>query len=233
MTFMPLPATTGRGAWSSRGNILNRGLYLKGCSTNLWKNQDQWAVSRGVLAIQQLLVSNGITLDYSTGPGIFGSRTDAAVRRFQEAVVPPADGLVGRNTMKALLRGPVARLEADAGMPRHWLWAIVGIESGFDPGSVGYSTPYDLGLVQINTKAASVSYDLAMDPLYALDWTANRMKEAYTRFLKYNTPIDKWEAAVLHHHAPAWANTYAQTGVWPNDKALAYVNKAREMVKTF
>lgn len=229
---MPLPAATGRGAWTQRGNRLGRALYLKGCSYSQPSNQDGWAVKQGVLAIQKLLVLNNIPLDYSSGPGIFGSRTNAAVLAFQKANVPPADGLVGRNTMKALLRGPVSARENNAGMPRHYLWGIIGAESAFDPGAVGYTTPYDIGLVQINTKVVTVGYDYPMDPVLALDWATDRMRSAYLRFTKYKG-IDPWLAAVLNHHAPAWAASYATTGVWPNDRSLAYVNKVREMAATF
>ncbi|MGB5532914.1 MAG: peptidoglycan-binding domain-containing protein, partial [Acidimicrobiia bacterium] len=53
-----------------------------------------------VQRVQQLLASAG----YSPGPadGIFGSKTERAVKEFQDAKGLRVDGLVGANTMKAL-----------------------------------------------------------------------------------------------------------------------------------
>jgi peptidoglycan hydrolase-like protein with peptidoglycan-binding domain len=50
--------------------------------------------------MQRLLVDAG----YSPGPadGIFGSKTERAVKEFQSAKGLRVDGLVGSNTMKAL-----------------------------------------------------------------------------------------------------------------------------------
>lgn len=227
---MPTPAATGRGAWSLRGNAMNRAFYVKDCSTTT-QTQDAYAVRQGVLAIQKLL-----GMDYSTGPGTFGPKTDAAVRSFQTAAVPPADGVVGRNTMRALLRPPIARIEAEKKIPGHLLWGLVGAESDYDPGAVGYTTPYDLGLVQINLQYnPGVSPEQAFDPTFALNYAADRMLTAYNKFrlLTTNGTI-AWNGAVLDHHAPAWAVSYVKSGgVWPNDRSSLYVSRVKTFASTF
>lgn len=226
---MPTPAETGRGAWSKRGNVVDSTIYkrLNGRSCSVSNvdavTQDLWAVNRGVLAIQQLL-----GMDYTSGPGLFGPKTYAAVLAFQTSMVPPADGLVGRNTMRALLRGPVGALEKQRGIPRRLLWGIVGAESSWDPGAVGNTTPYDVGLAQINLKVnTTVTAEQAVTPAFALEWTAAKMAAAQATYLRsYACPVPlAWDAAALAHHAPAWGRQYASTGVLPNDKAKAYLQR--------
>ena len=61
--------------------------------------------SRGpaVVELQKLLTKAGFRLQ---ADGIFGSKTDAAVRRFQRSRVLYIDGIVGKNTWAALLGSP-------------------------------------------------------------------------------------------------------------------------------
>jgi peptidoglycan hydrolase-like protein with peptidoglycan-binding domain len=68
-----------------------------GSSTGILRNGDRGAE---VQRVQQLLASAG----YSPGPadGIFGSKTELAVKEFQDDKGLRVDGLVGTNTMKAL-----------------------------------------------------------------------------------------------------------------------------------
>ncbi|MDP9020786.1 MAG: peptidoglycan-binding protein [Actinomycetota bacterium] len=41
-------------------------------------------------------------MDYSSGPGTFGPKTEAAVKQFQRSVGLEVDGKVGPDTWKAL-----------------------------------------------------------------------------------------------------------------------------------
>jgi len=227
---MPEPAETGRSAWTSRGNKLAKRMYLKGCSWGLSDvtDQDRWAVNRAVLAIQNLL-----GVDYASSPGIFGPRTDAAVRAFQTANVPPADGIVGPNTSRALLRPLVAQKEKENGIPGRLLWGIIGAESGWDMGAVGAMTPDDLGVVQINMNWQTFPEDNAMDPRFAVEWGARRLKATANNLAAKGCPPDRlWDAAVLSHNSPVNGRKYAATGTYPTQQAADYVARVRKAAAT-
>lgn len=57
-----------------------------------------------VRALQDRLVKAGFlkAADVATGPGVYGPRTEAAVKRFQQAVGIPATGVAGASTHAAL-----------------------------------------------------------------------------------------------------------------------------------
>jgi peptidoglycan hydrolase-like protein with peptidoglycan-binding domain len=71
------------------------------------------AVSKGstgdaVRAVQEEFDFRNLSGDPDKGlrvDGIFGPRTDAAVRGFQQAIGIPADGIVGPLTWRALVSG--------------------------------------------------------------------------------------------------------------------------------
>lgn len=237
MSVMPQPAATGRGSWSKRGmrpeattNMYSRGVSwgLNSCDT-----QDKWAVNRAVLAVQILLGKNGYPVPYSSAPGVFGPLTDASVRDFQAVHVAPADGLVGPNTTRGLLRKFVAEQERLNGIPDRLLWGQIGAETSWDLGCVGYYTPKDVGICQMNLYYnASMSPDQAMDPLYVIPLSAKRLR---TRFNEYKTLTSDatraWDAAVLSHNSPVRARAYASTGVYPTAQAEDYVRKVRAASK--
>ena len=58
-----------------------------------------------VRELQRHLVAEGLlkASDMATGPGVFGPRTESAVRRFQEREGLPVTGMVGPQTWSALL----------------------------------------------------------------------------------------------------------------------------------
>jgi hypothetical protein len=235
MTVMPIPGPTGRGAWTKRGMKTTRGMYERGCSYGVSSSdtQDKWAVNRGVLAVQNLLGYNGYPVAYGTAAGMFGPLTDAATLAFQKDHVPPADGLAGPNTLRALLRKLVAAEEKENGIPDRLLWGLIGTESNWDPGCVGYSTPLDLGLMQFSLYYnQSISPDQAMDPFYSVDAGAKRLRTRFNEYKTLTTDTERaWDAAALGHNSPVRARIYARTGVYPTTQAADYVAKVRKFAK--
>ena len=226
---------TGRGAWTKRGfpdgftRMYRRHMTGKATGSEPGRDLDFEAVHFGVLAIQNLLNYNGVVLDYTTGPGIFGPKTDAAVRRYQAAYVKPADGIAGPNTLKALLRKPIKQYQSAYGIPDNLLAGLVAQESGFDPGAVGYSTPADLGLVQINTNVVSVTHEQVFDPFYSLPWAARRMNSKFAVFSATTNDLKfAWDCAVLSHRSPVWAEKLFRTKIYPNEDSQKYVENIRK-----
>ena len=236
---------TGRGAWTSRGfpngfaRMYRRHVTGEPTGGNPSKDQDFFAVNRGVLAIQNLLNYNGYVLDYSTGPGIFGPRTDKVVRSYQVKYVPPADGIVGPNTMRALLRKLIRENQAAFKIPDNLLAGIITQESGFDPGAVGYVSPSDLGLVQINTSVVSITPDQAFDPFFALPWAAKRLAVKYGEYVSkmqaktgHSITAEEtrlvWDCTIASHNSPVAANQWFNAGQPPSERIANYVQNIRK-----
>lgn len=72
-----------------------------------------------VRALQDRLVKAGALkpADVATGPGVYGPRTEAGVKRFQAAVGLPVTGIAGPETQAALASG--TRFQADRKPERH------------------------------------------------------------------------------------------------------------------
>lgn len=232
MSVMPTPAATGRGAWTKRGNLLGKSMYVAGSAAGLAScdTQDKWAVNRAVLAIQIMLTQAGYPVNYASNPGIFGPATDAAVRAFQSVHAAPADGIVGPTTSKALVRTFVAEQEKANGIPDRILWGQIGAESGWDFGAVGYYTPKDLGICQFNTYYnQSLSPDQITNPTVVIPLSAKRIRTRYNEYRTYTTDVRRaWDAAILAHNSPARALSYAKTGVYPTTQAQEYVARVRK-----
>jgi peptidoglycan hydrolase-like protein with peptidoglycan-binding domain len=204
-------------------------MYSRGVSWGLalCDTQDKWAVNRAVLATQKLLGLNGFPVQYSSAPGVFGPLTEASTLAFQAKFVAPADGIVGPNTTRGLLRKFIADQERDNGIPNRYLWGQIGAETSWDLGCVGYYTPLDVGICQMNLYYnASMSPDQATDPLYVIPISAKRLRTRYNEYLALTTDKNRaWEAAILSHNSPVRARAYAKTGVYPTDQAADYVSK--------
>jgi peptidoglycan hydrolase-like protein with peptidoglycan-binding domain len=210
--------------------------YRRGCSWGVASSdtQDKWAVNRGVLAIQILLGLNGFPVNYSTAPGVFGPLTEASTLAFQAKHATPADGIVGPKTTRALLRGTVAQNERANGIPDRLLWGLIGAETSWDPGAVGYTTPQDIGICQFNLYwNRSMSPDEAMDPRHVIPIAARRTRTRYNEYLPLTggNVQRAWDCAVLSHNSPVRARLYATTGVYPTAQAEDYVRKVRAASK--
>jgi len=114
----------------------------------------------------------------ATPDGILGPRSDAAIKTWQKARGLAADGVIGPKSTRFIFE-PVA-IEAATALNsghtdavRRIVVGTISVESSFDPGAVGVTTPQDLGLAQINGPAhPAMSVDVRLDPVAAIKWMA-------------------------------------------------------------
>lgn len=222
----------GRGSWLLQGGLLplkpgntDRFGYYRAPATGevmigrpgaKWPNStySERAVHLGVRALQQAL---RVPVD-----GLLGKQTGDAIRAFQEAqgreVLGAADGIAGPRTTLALFR-PLIRLVALAhSVPVDVLGGLSRLESSMDPACVGAYNGRDSGLCQINLGAHEVTPEQAFDPAYALNWSAEDLREVYLRWVG-KTTADPWDIAIANHNSPALAQQWARTGKPPFSQA--------------
>jgi len=102
------------------------------------------------------------------------------------------------------------------GIPLSVLYGIVDHESGWLQTAVG-DNGNSFGLAQIFLPAwPSITQGQALNPVFALEWTAQKLKERFAQF-------GRWDAAVAAHNSPQAAQHLAQTGSFFNDKSANYV----------
>lgn len=246
MTTPATTAPTGRAAWTSRGGAITltgrQGYYayvagepLVGSAGIHAADLDHRAVAWGVVAIQAAL--NWHAQKTVVVPdGVFGPGTAAQVAAFQKAqhrypftdTAHPADpsGAVGKGTAFALFSPVLTAYCEGSGVPAGIAHGVVELESAWDPGAVGSTTPQDEGLAQWRVP---MTHDgVAVDEAYAfglfssLKLLAQSMEDVYRS-------VGHWALVVMAHHAPAWAQiTAATVGHWdpasPEGKSWAYLN---------
>lgn len=220
--------TTGRGSWTRRGMSDNSTIHYQFKIVSGWRmlgsqptrDADHYAIHLAVNAIQARVNEVKAGLGLAGGApivvdGVFGNKTAAAVTVAQRALALDPDGVVGPKTTKALWRpllvsaGPISA-DLQCG--------LVQKESGWDPGAVGYSTPSDNGLVQINLSAhPTVTREQAFDPYFAVGFMRNYLADALTRY------EGRLEIAIAHYNSPTSAKEWARTGTAPNPTIAAYV----------
>lgn len=235
MTFTP--DTKGRGAWTRTGGLLpdgTTGAYYRLSKTGEAPVGSTWAkgtdtsdaahaVNAGTKALQALTGITGADLD-----GWYGPQTDEAVRAAQTRLGLVVDGIAGARTMRGLLTSGITAAATASRIPLRYLGGILVHESLLDPAAVGYTTPSDHGLPQINLGAFDegsteyVTYEQAMDPAFSIPWTAKRMRGIYDQWVG-KTPADPWEVAILNHNSPYNALRLAHNGVYPTGQAQQYV----------
>lgn len=239
----------GRGAWTKTGiGFSDRYCLSKDPAERIGtlanKSLAHWAVAAGAYAIQSRLVKLGLMDTVAENErGVFGLRTDKAVRTFQSGSVDPesgahlvVDGIVGRSDARALFTPLIDAAERKLGIPDRLLRGQCNHESALDPGAVGYWIYYgatleyrgvDRGALQINSRSnPQVSWEKAFDFGYATSWSAASLAahhdEYATRFPE-QTPTVLWEAAALAHNNPSAGLQYARTGVLPSEAAANYL----------
>lgn len=222
-------STTGRGAWSKIGMPPNGGSYYElldpirvGSSTNL--GPDFQAVNYGVRAIQKRINGLHAALDLPQRivvDGEFGPSTHAGLLWAQRQVGVAVDGQFGPKTSLAFF-WPV--IQEIAGNNAHTVGGICAHESGFDPGAVGFSTPDDHGLVQINAKAnPKITITQAFDHRFAFKYCSDRIAAALAKY--HNVDI-----AVCSYASPVWAEEWFRTNIAPNQAMRDYADWVRNWV---
>jgi peptidoglycan hydrolase-like protein with peptidoglycan-binding domain len=235
---MTVPSVTqGRGAWTATGKD-NRSRYyeyivgkpLDGSAAG--KDVNYLAVNLGVKALQARINAYGYSPKL-TEDGVLGARSKAGIAWIQGKLKLTADGQAGQITMKAIFRDLVAWYAGMSGVPAGHIWGMMMLESVADPGAVGFSTPSDLGLCQINIEAhPDVTAQQAHDPHFAIPYTTNRLAGARAKFGGKGSEL-QIKCSIAQHNAPAWAASWYSTGQPPNEKIAAYVTKVLSLAETY
>lgn len=216
----------GRGAWTSTGMPPGATGFYKlmnpvRVGAEPRKNDDFLAVNFGVKVIQMRINGLGwmprLALD-----GIFGERTDIAVRFVQGIMGLAGDGSVGPKTMQALMWPPI---QIDAGSLAKTIGGLVAAESAFDPGAVSYNYSAtrgpDRGLVQINESAnPSITVAQMFHHRFSFQYATKRIREALATY-------NNLDIAIASYNSPAWAQEWFRQGYPPNAGILAYVQKIK------
>lgn len=243
----------GRGAWTRMGIDFDYRYALskdpaQRIGTRAHISLDHWAVAAGSYAIQLRLIKLGYMEPLAdTERGIFGPRTVAAVKAFQESSTDPdggaklaVDGTVGRSDARALFTPVILAAERRYDIPGRLLLGETNHESALDPGSVGYFIYYpdyrgvDRGMSQINSKSnAQVTWEQAFGPEFSLDWSAKRLRTYFEQYnSRYPSQDDSvlWDAAVCAHNNPSAASKWAAQGYAPTDAAAKYVGSVKAAI---
>ena len=227
---MSVPSVTqGRGAFTAVGKDNGKRYYqwvpdapLDGASPT--KNVNYQAVNLGVKAIQARI--NSYDLGYApllTVNGLFDEQTAVAVRAAQRALGLGEDGIAGPLTCRALWRDLFIWFGGLHHAPASQLYGFMMLESVGDPGAVGYTTPSDRGLNQINLVAHSnITVEQAFNPNFSVDYTAKRLSDARIKYSGKSSDL-KNRCAIAQHNSPLQANQLYATGEYPSEQIKKYV----------
>lgn len=221
-------AELGRGAWTTNGmsnGTLTRyyeyrtspGWVMQGFEPT--KGPAFQAVNLAVKAIQtrchDLLTP---TIAVTGIDGVFGSKTATAVRAVQTKLGLHADGIIGPNTTKAMWR-PL--LVTKGKITAAIQCGLITQESAWDPAAIGYYTPQDTGLVQINRNAhPDVTLAQAFDPKFAFAWMVQYLTLALAKY-----PL--LDAAIASYNSPRSAAAWQTNGHPPNSAIALYVQHVK------
>lgn len=217
---------SGRGGWSRIGMPANGTGYYQllapeqvGAHPEI--DSSHQAVTFGVRALQKRI--NGLGYTPALDPaGVFDDKTNAALIWAQKKLGVAADGQCGPKTSVAMFWPLVKEI---AGPIAHTVGGIAAHESAYDPGAVGFSTPDDHGLVQINAPAnPQVTLAQAFDPRFAFTYCTNRINNALAAF------HGNLDCAICSYASPQWANEWFITGHAPNVAMQTYVDWVKAWV---
>lgn len=217
---------TGRGAWTKIGMPSNgTGFYqlLSPIEVGSQPEVDfsHRAVWHGVKNLQQRINKIGYTPKLVVD-GHFGATTNAAALWAQKKLGVVVDGQVGPRTCAALFWPAIysiaAKSHPDLPILGQYIGGIAMHESGFDTGAVGFSTPDDWGVVQINGPAnPTMTEDQRFDYHTAFQYAVDRIAAAYATY-------HNWDYAIASYASPLWAQQWAKTGIAPNPDVVKYVD---------
>lgn len=232
-----VPAVTkGRGAWTTVGKDNGRRYYcwVEGSpldGSNRERDVNYQAVNRGVKAVQarvNVLTGAGLVED-----GLFGRKSDAAVRAAQRQLGVADDGIVGPGTAHALWRPVVMWIAGAKGLDFRHVGGIMVHESVEDPGAVGVGTPMDRGLMQINLfYNPAVTVDQAFDLVYAVTFTVDRMRLMWDRYSAKGTAL-RISCHIADHNNPAKAAAWYKNGTPPDEQIKLYVERVLTRAATY
>jgi len=227
------PTAPGRGAWTFYGGLLplRDGTTDRTGYYRLNRGNEPMVGQRGTLAAATFsdvavhLGVRGFQRQLGVVPdGLFGPKTDIALRAFQAArtaEVGVADGILGRRTARALFRPLITKIAKAHGVSPKTLAGLVIWESQLDPAAVGVANGADSGLCQINLLAhKTVVVEDAFDPAFALNWTATDLRKIMDRW-RGKTKVDLEVIAIANHNSPVSAAAWAERGVPPYSKKRA------------
>jgi hypothetical protein len=171
---------SGLGAWSF-------GFYHEGMSV------PNARVAAGILAFKHALIDSGFAAGIDLTSGKFGHSMAKQTKAFQSHAGIQADGVIGPQTARFLLRH-YSFAEEQGGtveIPDHLLHRQGGLESGHDPVAQGFADPEDEGWAQLHLPFfPKVTVQQAWTPSFAIEKLGSHLKTFYV-----NSEAD-WDGAV-------------------------------------
>lgn len=221
----------GRGAWTKVGKDNGSRFYVcidgkpfDGSYPN--KDVNYQAVSLGVKALQRRANEFAAMYGFSkvSVDGNFSPLDRRQYRLLQGHLGLYVDGVVGPATCKAIWRDLVKFYASFYGVPPEHIWGTISLESAFDPGAVGYVTPSDRSLFQINLTAhPSITVEQAFDYHYAFNYACKRLHDARDLFDGKGTVLQR-DCSIAQHNSPLAAQQWFKTGTPPTEQIATYVS---------
>lgn len=235
---MTFPSTPGRN-WSTggRGGTLNAAgtgpgpyyalktspaVQMVGANGG-WTSDDVnvRAVRGGVLSIQRAL--NRRVKPKIQITGRYDIATSNTVRTFQQNSKLRKDGVFDMNTARCLFTYDIQDAGLDIGFA-DWkvAWGIINTESQFDPGSVGYVDPTDLGIAQINGPShPNMTERERLRVEDAIDFVFDYLENALAHFHDMRDAIASYNLGI--GGATNWINE-KRPDVWRNRNVKQYID---------
>lgn len=107
--------------------------------------------------------------------GVLGPKTEAAIKGYQKTNGLWVDGVIGDKTTRSLFSPLVTEAAASVRIdPRNLIYMTLGhitVESVWDLGAVGFETPDDLGIAQVNRPShPAMTVEACFTPRVAIRW---------------------------------------------------------------
>jgi hypothetical protein len=170
--------------------------------------------------------------------GRLGAGTAAIMKQWQADNGLYADGFFGRKSAAKAFRPLVEAAARAARVPANHLHGIIEAESLYDPAAVGYSTPADRGLAQVNLQhhGPGTGDNFSEAQLHNAEWAvaynARRLAASRATFAGKGADLQT-RASLLEHNNPVNAYHLFRTGEYRTDQAREYVTRVLAAVETF